>query len=132
MSFPNAESPWAIIRGGDAYIQKAFSERFGFDVLESRKFKLSVKNKATGAPLGVYYVMPIIYWWHHNIYISVGLSALLVSTDRAMRELLHRRPGTELAPRFLCAWVNLRLCYQVLGSTWSLIQQWKLNIIKGN
>ena len=36
---------------GDTYIQKAFSERFGFDVLESRKFKLSVKNKATGAPL---------------------------------------------------------------------------------
>ena len=51
MSYPNAESPWAIT-GGDAYILKAFSERFGFDVLESRKFKLSVKNKATGAPLG--------------------------------------------------------------------------------
>ena len=90
------------------------------------------KTKQRERPLEVYYVMSIIYWWHHNIYISVGLSALLVSTDRTMRELLHRGSGTELAPRFLCAWVNLRLCYQVLGSTWSLIQQWKLNIIKGN
>ena len=32
---------------------KAFSERFGFDVLESRKFKLVVKTKATGTPLEV-------------------------------------------------------------------------------
>ena len=51
MSFPNAESPLGNHRRAGPYILKAFSERFGFDVLESRKFKLSVKNKATGTPL---------------------------------------------------------------------------------
>ena len=35
-------------------------------------------------------------------YIHVGLSALLGWTIRAMREPLHRGPGTGLAPRFLC------------------------------
>lgn len=35
----------------DTYIIKAFSGRFGFDVLESRKFELIVRNKATGTPL---------------------------------------------------------------------------------
>ena len=34
------------------------------------------------------------------IYIGVGLSALLGSTNRAMREPLDRGPGTGLAPRF--------------------------------
>lgn len=58
------------------YILKAFSGRFGFNVLESRKFKLSVKNKATRTPLsdvvnmnpllsGIMYIHP------------VGLSVLL-------------------------------------------------------
>lgn len=38
---------------GDTYIQKAFSERFGFDALRtSQPPKLSVKAKATGTPLG--------------------------------------------------------------------------------
>ena len=41
---------------------KAFSERFGFDVLESRKFKLSVKNKATGTPLEVLLLYPSTWW----------------------------------------------------------------------
>ena len=38
-----------------------------------------------------------------RIYIIVGLSALLGSTDRAMREPLDRGLGKRLAPRFsLC------------------------------
>jgi len=49
-----------VITGGlDTYILKAFSERFGFDVLESRKFKLSVKAKAMGTPLGGVIIVPI-------------------------------------------------------------------------
>lgn len=43
------------------YILKAFSGRFGFNVLESRKFKLSVKNKATRTPLsGVVNTNPLL------------------------------------------------------------------------
>ena len=37
---------------------KGVTVRFGFDVSESRKFNLSVKNKATGTPYGVYYIQP--------------------------------------------------------------------------
>lgn len=60
-------------------------------MLELRNFKLLVKNKATGTPLKMYYIqvkgsgqncsvaLKII------IYIGVGLSALLVLTNRAMR-----------------------------------------------
>ena len=68
--------------------------RFGFDVLELRKFKLSVKSKATGTPLkGVFKApalslgisMPCVNVGRLS-YIGVGLSALLVSADRAMRE----------------------------------------------
>ena len=85
---------------------KAFSERFGFDVLESRKFKLSVKNKATGTPLGdVEYMSILCYIRWRYIYIGVGLSALLGQTDRAMREPQHVGPGIELAPRF-CVYVE--------------------------
>ena len=41
--------------GGHIYI-KGVTVRFGFDVSESRKFNLSVKNKATGTPHGVYHI----------------------------------------------------------------------------
>ena len=40
-------------KGGDIYI-KGVTVRFGFDVLELRNFKRSVKNKATGTPCGVH------------------------------------------------------------------------------
>ena len=40
----------------------------------------------------------------YDIYTGVGLSALLGSTNRAMREPLDRGPGTELAPRFSCVY----------------------------
>ena len=67
-------------------------------MLELRNFKLSVKSKATGTPQEVYYIhalgvamrslrvaqQVVLY-----IYIGVGLSALLVSTDRAMRRPQH-------------------------------------------
>lgn len=40
----------------------------------------------------------------YDIYICVGLSALLGMTTRAMREPSKRGPGTELAPRFSCVY----------------------------
>ena len=50
--------------GGHIYI-KGVTVRFGFDVSESRKFKLSVKNKATGTPHGVYHIYTaLIGSWH--------------------------------------------------------------------
>ena len=78
---------------GDIYI-KGVTVRFGFDVLEPGKFELFVKNKATGTPCGVY--IRYILNFSCNcmlrgscsgvlaIYIIVGLSALLVSTNRAI------------------------------------------------
>ena len=60
----NAESPWGIHRRRDTYIQKAFSERFGFDALRtSQPPKLSVKVKATGTPLeGVDHYVHHVAW----------------------------------------------------------------------
>jgi hypothetical protein len=95
---------------------KGVTERFGFDIVESRKFKQLVKNKATGtshgmfiysphwiftlsgdSPLGVFYIL-----------ISVGLSALLVSTNWAMREPYYVERASGLAPRFFCIHVFYR------------------------
>ena len=43
--------------GAHIYI-KGVTVRFGFDVLELRNFKLSVKNKATGTPHGMFIYNP--------------------------------------------------------------------------
>ena len=79
----------------DIYI-KGVTVRFGFDVLESRKFKWISQEQSNGDALwGAYTVCPKHFLYPHvmgkcsgmlDIYIIVGLSALLVSTDRAMRE----------------------------------------------
>ena len=50
-----AGSPIWVKAGWHIYI-KGVTERFGFDVSESRKFKLSVKDKATGTSHGVYHI----------------------------------------------------------------------------
>ena len=42
------------------YYIKGVTVRFGFDVLELRKFKQIVKNKATGTPHGMFIYSP--YW----------------------------------------------------------------------
>lgn len=82
-----------------------------FDVLELRNFKLLVKNKAAGTPQGVYYIYPncryvlkcmaqdgVLY-----IHFCVGLSALLVSTNRAMRRPQHVERATDrLHAFFIC------------------------------
>ena len=52
VSYLAESSIWA--KAGWTYIHKGVTVRFGFDVSESRKFNLSVKNKATGTPHGVY------------------------------------------------------------------------------
>ena len=54
LSYLAESSRWA--KAGWTYIHKGVTVRFGFDVSESRKFNLSVKNKATGTPHGVYHI----------------------------------------------------------------------------
>ena len=54
VSYLAESSIWA--KAGWTYIHKGVTVRFGFDVSESRKFNLSVKNKATGTPHGVYHI----------------------------------------------------------------------------
>ena len=97
--------------GRHIYI-KGVTVRFGFDVLELRKFKLLVKNKATGTPLGCIIYIPIkmlcLFLWvdvscgMDYIYIYVGLSALLVSANRAMRRPQHVERAAD--------WLHVLLC----------------------
>lgn len=50
--------PTGKMQWGEIHIyNKGVPKRFGFDVLELRNFKLLVKNKATGTPLRVYYIL---------------------------------------------------------------------------
>ena len=59
-------------RGGrGTYYIKGVTVRFGFDVLESRKFKQIVKNKATGTSHGMYIYNP--YWLLSNEQKSIRL-----------------------------------------------------------
>ncbi len=93
MSLPLLKAPKGWKRARHMYI-KGVTERFGFDALESRKFKQLVKNKATGTSHGMFIYSP--HWIftllgdmllsEFYILIGVGLSALLVSTNWAMRE----------------------------------------------
>ena len=53
-------------------------------------------------PLGVYYIQPLLHPYGNAVgkdvlytYIGVGLSTLLVSTNRAMRRPLHRGTGNK-------------------------------------
>ena len=63
VSYLAESSRWA--KAGWTYIHKGVTVRFGFDVSESRKFNLSVKNKATGTPHGVYHIYTaLIGSWH--------------------------------------------------------------------
>ena len=82
---------------------KAFSERFGFDALRISQVQTSGQNQSNGnAPLRCSILHIIIMCMF--TYIGVGLSALLGTTTRAMREPSKRGPGTELAPRFSCVY----------------------------
>ena len=79
----------------DIHIGNGVFERFGFDELESRKFIDKSRTKQRRTPHEVYCIQPslasfvllrllsivLLY-----IYTDVGLSMLLVSTCRAMRE----------------------------------------------
>lgn len=67
---------------------------------ETRKFKLIVRNKATDALLVVYCRHSLLFIMFCSIYIIVGLSALLGSTIRAMREPTERGLSEEISSTF--------------------------------
>ena len=90
------------------YIHKGVTVRFGFDGRRTSQTHRQVKNKATGTPHGVYYYIALIgslCLFHSGsrgiiIYIYVGLSALLVSTCRAMRRPFYRGTSSRTGSTF--------------------------------
>ena len=76
MSLPSLKAPKGWKRAGHMCI-KGVTERFGFDIVESRKFKQLVKNKATGTSHGMFIYSPhwifaflVIVLWVCFIYSS--------------------------------------------------------------
>ena len=99
--------------------------RFGFDELESRKFIDKSRTKQQRTPHEVYDVQPsltsitlvVVVRVFLYTYTGVGLSALLVSTCRAMREPQFVERVTEVAPRFFIC--RLTFCeIRQYGSRW--------------
>ena len=103
------------VRDGYIYI-KGVTVRFGFDVLELRNFTIICQKQSNGDALwDVYTLHP-----EHSrirmclgncsgmlvIYIIVGLSALLVSTDRVMRRPQHVKRVTDWLHVFLYMYVS--------------------------
>ena len=102
------KAPW-VGCGHGTYISKGVTERFDVDAVRISQIQTVCQNKATGTPLGMFIYTLTGYWrkppWPCRvkyILIGVGLSALLVSTIRAMRRPLQRGTGLRLAPRFSC------------------------------
>ena len=83
-----------------------------FDVLELRNFKLLVKNKATRTPQGCIIYILIVAMYSKcvvqegklYIHFCVGLSALLVSTNRAMRRPQHVERAADWLHVFVFMW----------------------------
>ena len=102
--------PFTEGSGGNAYIQKALLNALVLTIQESRKFKQLVKDKATGTPQGCFICtarsVPYINRVEGELYtnIGVGLSALLVSTNWAMREPLNRGTSDRTGSMFFCVY----------------------------
>ena len=118
----HAGSPVGWRRGRLIYI-KGVSVRFGFDDRRTSQtlYGLS-RTKQRKRPKGCiiyilnrpWCVVPSL-WVYLYMYIGVGLSALLVSTIRAMRRPFYRGTSDRLAPRFfvymsdvVCMFVSAR------------------------
>ena len=106
-------------------MEKGVFVRFGFDELESRKFIDKSRAKQQRTPHEVYDVQPsltsitlvVVVRVSLYTYTGVGLSALLVSTCRAMREPQFVERVTEVAPRFFIC--RLTFCeIRQYGSRW--------------
>ena len=101
-------------KGGNIYL-KGVTVRFGFDVLRTWKIQKTSQKQSNGDALWDAYTWhPEHFLWLYVmgsrsgmlvIYIIVGLSALLVSTSRAIPGPLEREASDRLAPRFLYMYV---------------------------
>lgn len=81
----------------DIHMVKGVFVRFGFDAIRISQIQRQVKTKQQRTPHEVYYIQPLLASDDSIVrcqecflytYTGVGLSALLVSTCRAMREPL--------------------------------------------
>ena len=93
--------------GGKYILIKAFTGRFGFDDSRISQLRTISQKQSNGdVPRDVYkHAMSCNKWdtgCQYNI--GVGLSALLVSTNWAMREPLNRGTGKSIGSTFLLIW----------------------------
>ena len=91
---------------------KGVTERFDFDDRRISQIHRLVKNKATGTPQGCFICKPFVCLTLKTqegelyIDIGVGLSTLLVSTNRAMREPFYRGTSDRTGSTFFCVYKN--------------------------
>ena len=102
------------------YIHKGVTERFGFDDSRISQILNSLsRTKQRERPVGCLYTALIVSCRFITMgtvsgrlydHIGVGLSTLLVSTNRAMREPLNRGTGDRTGSTFLCIWAYKSIC----------------------
>ena len=118
----NAE--W-LRQGLETYTLKAYLYVLVLTCWNFATSQLSVKNKAAGTPFGVYihctriFLISVCYGICSGvlvIYIIVGFSALLVSTDRVMRRPQHVKRVTDWLHVFLYMYVLSNLTSVHRGS----------------
>ena len=88
--------------------------RLGFDVLELRKFKLSVKNKATRTPLGMFIdspkcmrmagILPIMQFWAIPIFILRGAFCVARFDWQGNAKASTRGTGDRTGSTFCVHW----------------------------
>ena len=103
---------------GYIYI-KGVTERFGFGAIRTSQLLRIVKNKATGTPQGCFICMargvPYYIVRERVNYIQTsawGFRRCSFRQSGQCEGLYSVERVTELAPRFLCVWVNL--CFKSL------------------
>ena len=101
---------YTIPRDGKTYIHKGVTDALVLTIRELRNFPNVCQEQSNGNAPRVYCIYALIVITCLLLvmqlvipytYIYVGLSALLVSTDRAMRRPTNRGTSDSLAPRFV-------------------------------
>ena len=107
--------------GWDAIYKQAFTGRFGFDnVRISHVQTVRQKQSNVNAPWDVYIALTTpsksVELGKYIISIGVGLSTLLVSTNRAMREPLHCGTSNRTGSTF-CVYMdeNIKMAERTVG-----------------
>ena len=99
----------------DIHMVKGVFVRFGFDAIRISQIQRQVKTKQQRTPHEVYYIQPSLASDNSIVrrqecflytYTGVGLSALLVSTGRAMRRPLHCGTSDRTGSTFSCIYTD--------------------------